>query len=74
MDRSEDKDDCEEGADQEETADDETLGDSYEQSGDQRQQTPSKKKSIQIQSKQSGTGIRYSNATPQILPPSGICG
>lgn len=70
-DRSEDRDVDEEGAGQEETAD-ETFGDSYEQSGDQRQQTPSKKKSIHNQSKQSGTGIRYSNATPHPPhPPSG---
>ena len=70
-DRSEDRDVDEEGAGQEETAD-ETFDDSYEQSGDQRQQTPSKKKSIHNQSKQSGTGIRYSNATPHPPhPPSG---
>lgn len=45
------------------------LGDSFEQTNEKRQQTPSKKKSIQNQSKQSGTGIRM-----RILPPSGICG
>ncbi|XP_059353307.1 uncharacterized protein LOC130700303 isoform X1 [Daphnia carinata] len=57
MDRqqSEDKDGAEEGKGQED--DDEMLGDSFEQTSEQRQQTPSKKKSIQNQSKQSGTDL-----------------
>lgn len=43
---------------QEEGTDDDPLGHSFDHSGDQRQ-TPSKLKSKQNQTKQSGTGIRF---------------